>query len=91
MGYRALACSGSEHWPFLACAWLSGNAQQRHVSLLSWPLCVPLQNSRPQFISAVEDCEYTFSWPTISACPLKSSVHDNCQVTNPNTGESGSP
>ncbi|XP_058516485.1 cation-independent mannose-6-phosphate receptor isoform X4 [Ochotona princeps] len=43
-------------------------------------------NSRPQFISAVEDCEYTFSWPTISACPLKSSVHDNCQVTNPNTG-----
>lgn len=39
------------------------------------------------FISAVEDCEYTFSWPTAAACPVKSNVHDNCQVTNPVTGE----
>ncbi|XP_004449849.1 cation-independent mannose-6-phosphate receptor isoform X2 [Dasypus novemcinctus] len=43
-------------------------------------------NSRPMFVSAVEDCEYTFSWPTPAACPLKSNVHDNCQVPNPVTG-----
>ncbi|MBZ3890423.1 Cation-independent mannose-6-phosphate receptor, partial [Sciurus carolinensis] len=43
-------------------------------------------NSRPLFISAVEDCEYTFSWPSAAACPVKSSVHDDCQVTNPSTG-----
>ncbi|XP_047625757.1 cation-independent mannose-6-phosphate receptor [Phacochoerus africanus] len=43
-------------------------------------------SSRPMFISAVEDCEYTFSWPTAAACPVKSNVHDNCQVTNPVTG-----
>uniref|UniRef100_A0A673TKJ8 Cation-independent mannose-6-phosphate receptor n=1 Tax=Suricata suricatta TaxID=37032 RepID=A0A673TKJ8_SURSU len=43
-------------------------------------------NSRPMFISAVEDCEYTFSWPTAAACPVRSNVHDNCQVTNPATG-----
>ncbi|XP_022416368.1 cation-independent mannose-6-phosphate receptor [Delphinapterus leucas] len=43
-------------------------------------------NSRPMFLSAVEDCEYTFSWPTAAACPVKSNVHDDCQVTNPSTG-----
>ncbi|XP_006882881.1 PREDICTED: cation-independent mannose-6-phosphate receptor [Elephantulus edwardii] len=42
--------------------------------------------SRPMFVSAVEDCEYTFSWPTAAACPVRSSIHDNCQVTNPTTG-----
>ncbi|KAI5938484.1 Cation-independent mannose-6-phosphate receptor [Manis javanica] len=43
-------------------------------------------NSRPMFISAVEDCEYTFSWPTVAACPVRNNVHDDCQVTNPATG-----
>ncbi|XP_023555112.1 cation-independent mannose-6-phosphate receptor [Octodon degus] len=43
-------------------------------------------NSRPLFVSAVEDCEYTFSWPTAAACPVQKSVHDDCQVTNPSTG-----
>ncbi|EDL83054.1 insulin-like growth factor 2 receptor, isoform CRA_d [Rattus norvegicus] len=43
-------------------------------------------NSRPLFISAVQDCEYTFSWPTPAACPVKSNIHDDCQVTNPSTG-----
>ena len=46
-----------------------------------------LQNSRPMFISAVEECEYTFAWPTVAACPVRENVHDNCQVTNPATGE----
>lgn len=39
------------------------------------------------FISAVEDCEYTFTWPTAAACPVKTNVHGDCQVTNPVTGE----
>ncbi|GAB1300523.1 Cation-independent mannose-6-phosphate receptor [Apodemus speciosus] len=43
-------------------------------------------NSRPLFISAVQDCEYTFSWPTPAACPVKINVHDDCQVSNPSTG-----
>ncbi|KAK2501049.1 hypothetical protein MC885_011037 [Smutsia gigantea] len=43
-------------------------------------------NSRPMFISAVEDCEYTFSWPTTAACPVRNNTHDDCQVTNPATG-----
>nr|XP_045014516.1 cation-independent mannose-6-phosphate receptor [Jaculus jaculus] len=43
-------------------------------------------NSRPLFVSAVQDCEYTFSWPTAAACPVKSNMHDDCQVTNPSTG-----
>ncbi|XP_043858247.1 cation-independent mannose-6-phosphate receptor isoform X1 [Dromiciops gliroides] len=43
-------------------------------------------DSKPMFISAVEDCEYTFSWQTSAACPLKSNTQENCQVTNPATG-----
>ncbi|XP_066228988.1 cation-independent mannose-6-phosphate receptor isoform X1 [Saccopteryx leptura] len=43
-------------------------------------------NSRPMFISAVEDCEYTFAWPSVAACPLRANVHGDCQVTNPATG-----
>lgn len=38
-------------------------------------------------ISAVEDCEYTFAWPTPAACPVKVNVHGDCRVTNPATGE----
>ncbi|KAL4839173.1 hypothetical protein H8958_013998 [Nasalis larvatus] len=44
------------------------------------------KNSRPMFISAVEDCEYTFAWPTATACPVQNNEHDDCQVTNPSTG-----
>ncbi|ELK09957.1 Cation-independent mannose-6-phosphate receptor [Pteropus alecto] len=43
-------------------------------------------NSRPMFISAVEDCEYTFTWPTSAACPVRRMEHGDCQVTNPATG-----
>ncbi|EPY85235.1 cation-independent mannose-6-phosphate receptor precursor [Camelus ferus] len=43
-------------------------------------------NSRPMLVSAVEECEYTFSWPTAAACPVRSNVHGDCQVTNPATG-----
>uniref|UniRef100_A0A8C2ZCN4 Insulin-like growth factor 2 receptor n=1 Tax=Cyclopterus lumpus TaxID=8103 RepID=A0A8C2ZCN4_CYCLU len=43
-------------------------------------------DSRPTLISAIEDCVYTFLWLTAAACPLNSTQHDNCMVTNPATG-----
>ncbi|XP_071323597.1 cation-independent mannose-6-phosphate receptor isoform X2 [Trachinotus anak] len=43
-------------------------------------------DSRPTLISALESCVYTFLWLTAAACPLNSTQHDNCRVTNPATG-----
>ncbi|XP_076612208.1 cation-independent mannose-6-phosphate receptor [Chaetodon auriga] len=43
-------------------------------------------DSRPTLISAIEDCVYTFLWLTATACPLNSTQHDDCRVTNPATG-----
>ncbi|KAG7509424.1 cation-independent mannose-6-phosphate receptor [Solea senegalensis] len=43
-------------------------------------------DSRPTLISALEDCVYTFLWLTAAACPLNSTQHDDCRVTNPATG-----
>ncbi|XP_051469304.1 cation-independent mannose-6-phosphate receptor isoform X1 [Apus apus] len=42
--------------------------------------------SKPELITAIEDCEYTFLWFTAAACPLKSNVQNDCRVTNPATG-----
>lgn len=47
----------------------------------------PIQDSRPTLISAIEDCVYTFLWLTAAACPLNSTQHDDCRVTNPATGQ----
>ncbi|XP_030627174.1 cation-independent mannose-6-phosphate receptor [Chanos chanos] len=43
-------------------------------------------DSSPTLITAIEDCVYTFVWFTAAACPLNSTEHGNCQVTNPLTG-----
>uniref|UniRef100_A0A8C9W683 Insulin-like growth factor 2 receptor n=1 Tax=Scleropages formosus TaxID=113540 RepID=A0A8C9W683_SCLFO len=43
-------------------------------------------DSRPTLVTAIEDCVYTFVWFTAAACPLKSSEHGQCRVTNPVTG-----
>ncbi|XP_051816613.1 cation-independent mannose-6-phosphate receptor isoform X1 [Acanthochromis polyacanthus] len=43
-------------------------------------------DSRPTLISEIEDCVYTFLWSTAAACPLNSTQHDDCRVTNPATG-----
>uniref|UniRef100_A0A3Q2EC35 Insulin-like growth factor 2 receptor n=1 Tax=Cyprinodon variegatus TaxID=28743 RepID=A0A3Q2EC35_CYPVA len=43
-------------------------------------------DSRPTLISEIEDCVYTFLWLTAAACPLNTSQHDGCRVTNPATG-----
>lgn len=49
------------------------------------------QDSRPALISALEDCVYTFLWLTAAACPLNSTQHDDCRVTNPATGDEPTP
>ncbi|KAK2889903.1 cation-independent mannose-6-phosphate receptor [Channa argus] len=43
-------------------------------------------DSRPTLISNIEDCVYNFLWLTAAACPLNSTQHDDCRVTNPATG-----
>lgn len=46
-----------------------------------------VQDSTPELVTALEDCEYTFIWFTAAACPLKSNVQNNCTVINPLTGK----
>lgn len=46
-----------------------------------------MQDSRPALISSIEECVYTFLWLTAAACPLNSSQHDDCRVTDPATGQ----
>ncbi|KAG7460969.1 hypothetical protein MATL_G00204630 [Megalops atlanticus] len=43
-------------------------------------------DSMPTLITAIEECVYTFMWFTAAACPLQSSEHGDCRVTNPVTG-----
>uniref|UniRef100_UPI00398E403E cation-independent mannose-6-phosphate receptor n=1 Tax=Pristiophorus japonicus TaxID=55135 RepID=UPI00398E403E len=43
-------------------------------------------NTKPDLITVIEDCEYTFMWFTAVACPVTKNVHDQCLVTNPITG-----
>uniref|UniRef100_A0AAZ3RS97 Insulin-like growth factor 2 receptor n=1 Tax=Oncorhynchus tshawytscha TaxID=74940 RepID=A0AAZ3RS97_ONCTS len=43
-------------------------------------------DSRPTLITAIEECVYTFVWFTAAACPLNSTQHGDCRVTNPVTG-----
>uniref|UniRef100_A0A8C2E6T2 Insulin-like growth factor 2 receptor n=1 Tax=Cyprinus carpio TaxID=7962 RepID=A0A8C2E6T2_CYPCA len=43
-------------------------------------------DSKPTLITALEDCVYSFVWFTAAACPLNSTEHGDCKVTNPATG-----
>uniref|UniRef100_A0A4W4G3A2 Insulin-like growth factor 2 receptor n=1 Tax=Electrophorus electricus TaxID=8005 RepID=A0A4W4G3A2_ELEEL len=43
-------------------------------------------DSTPTLITALEDCVYSFVWFTAAACPLNSTQHGDCRVTNPATG-----
>uniref|UniRef100_A0A8C4YSS2 Insulin like growth factor 2 receptor n=1 Tax=Gopherus evgoodei TaxID=1825980 RepID=A0A8C4YSS2_9SAUR len=42
--------------------------------------------SKPELVTTIEECEYTFLWFTAAACPLKRNVQNDCRVTNPATG-----
>lgn len=41
----------------------------------------------PFLVKAIEECTYTIVWRSAAACPLKSSSHGDCVVTNPLTGK----
>lgn len=43
-------------------------------------------DSEPTLITALENCIYSFVWFTAAACPLNSTEHGDCKVTNPATG-----
>ncbi|XP_068088128.1 cation-independent mannose-6-phosphate receptor [Hyperolius riggenbachi] len=43
-------------------------------------------DSRPQLITALENCDYNFLWMTPAACKLKINTHGDCRVQNPATG-----
>ncbi|KAM9355931.1 cation-independent mannose-6-phosphate receptor [Pholidichthys leucotaenia] len=42
--------------------------------------------SHPTLTSETGECEYILVWFTAAACPLSSTQHDDCKVTNPATG-----
>ncbi|XP_048841603.1 cation-independent mannose-6-phosphate receptor [Brienomyrus brachyistius] len=42
--------------------------------------------SMPNLVKAIEECTYTFVWLSAAACPLRTSSHGDCVVTNPLTG-----
>lgn len=43
-------------------------------------------DSKPTLITALGNCEYSFVWFTAAACPLNSTEHEDCKVSNPLTG-----
>eukprot|EP00062_Callorhinchus_milii_P000078 gi/632935035/ref/XP_007887464.1/ PREDICTED: cation-independent mannose-6-phosphate receptor [Callorhinchus milii] len=45
-------------------------------------------DTKPNLITAIEDCVYTFLWFTAAACRVTENVHDRCTVTNPISGHS---
>ncbi|XP_053300759.1 cation-independent mannose-6-phosphate receptor [Pleuronectes platessa] len=62
------------------------DGQRNRTSIVRFKCDKDRVDSRPTMISALEDCVYTFLWLTAAACPLNSSEHDDCKVTNPATG-----
>ncbi|MEQ2262533.1 hypothetical protein XENORESO_014772, partial [Xenotaenia resolanae] len=55
-------------------------------SIISFKCDKDKVDSRPTLISEMENCMYKFLWLTAAACPLNTSQHDECRVTNPATG-----
>ncbi|XP_066532658.1 cation-independent mannose-6-phosphate receptor isoform X2 [Hoplias malabaricus] len=43
-------------------------------------------DSKPTLIYALQECYYNFVWFTAAACPLHTTEHGDCAVTNPVTG-----
>ncbi|AWP20381.1 putative cation-independent mannose-6-phosphate receptor [Scophthalmus maximus] len=62
------------------------DGQRNRSSIVRFKCDKDRVDSRPTMISALEDCVYTFLWLTAAACPLNSSQHDECRVSNPATG-----
>lgn len=62
------------------------DANRNRSSIIRFKCDKDKVDSRPTLISAIEDCVYTFLWLTAAACPLNTTQHDDCRVTNPATG-----
>ncbi|XP_028809164.1 cation-independent mannose-6-phosphate receptor isoform X2 [Denticeps clupeoides] len=62
------------------------DGQRNKTTIIRFKCDAKKEESQPAFISALEDCAYTFQWTTAAACPLKTTQQDNCKVTNPVTG-----
>ncbi|XP_030577044.1 cation-independent mannose-6-phosphate receptor isoform X2 [Archocentrus centrarchus] len=62
------------------------DGQRNKSSIIRFKCDKDKVNSRPTMISVVEECVYNFLWLTAAACPLNSTQHDDCRVTNPATG-----
>ncbi|XP_061097950.1 cation-independent mannose-6-phosphate receptor [Conger conger] len=62
------------------------NGQRNRTTILRFKCDKDKVDSSPTLITALEDCVYTFMWFTAAACPLKSSEHGDCRVSNPVTG-----
>ncbi|KAL4649143.1 cation-independent mannose-6-phosphate receptor [Arapaima gigas] len=63
-----------------------GDGQRNRTTIIRFRCNRDKVNSRPTLVTAIEDCVYTFVWFTAAACPLNSSEHGQCRVTNPVTG-----
>ncbi|KAI4887672.1 hypothetical protein NFI96_014869 [Prochilodus magdalenae] len=59
---------------------------QRGTTIIRFKCDREKVDSKPTLITALEDCIYSFVWFTAAACPLNTTEHDKCQVTNPVTG-----
>lgn len=65
-----------------ACA----DGKRKRTTIIRFSCSPDKVDSEPSFITALEDCVYTFVWYTAAACPLNSTEHGDCKVTNPATG-----
>ncbi|KAM3602400.1 uncharacterized protein V6R79_003255 [Siganus canaliculatus] len=62
------------------------DASRNRSSIIRFKCDPDKVDSRPTLISATNDCVFTFFWLTAAACPITSSQHDDCRVSNPATG-----
>ncbi|XP_041831231.1 cation-independent mannose-6-phosphate receptor [Melanotaenia boesemani] len=69
-----------------ACSDESGSSTRTRTSVIHFKCDKDRVDSRPDLISVVEQCDYNFVWTTAAACPLSSTQHDDCKVSNPATG-----
>ncbi|KAK2855938.1 hypothetical protein Q5P01_004673 [Channa striata] len=62
------------------------NSTQNRSSVIRFMCDKDRVDSGPTQIGVLRNCVYTFLWSTAAACPLNSTQHGDCRVTNPATG-----
>ncbi|KAL7888460.1 hypothetical protein AOLI_G00034340 [Acnodon oligacanthus] len=61
-------------------------SDQKRTTIIRFKCDREKVDSKPTLITALEDCIYNFVWFTAAACPLNTTEHGDCRVTNPATG-----